>query len=275
MCLNHPCSDPSVGPRSVHLPQANWVIILHFVIRGTFFLSMEPTLLTADTSISPFVIQWILLTPDSRTTPGRAAVNICKRRARLGSLCLSSLPHAERGKIQADEMWEGGAVFETESKHYVRAVVVSLPTTATFNTGPHVLVPPNRKIVFVATYSYSFAIIHHNVNICVFWWSWMIYVKGLFDTRRGCNPWLRTTAWGDSVPGKQKTTLRKDAQAWGKATGAGQMHCATGFKSRSVYNEIDMVTNPATWLGQRAHKWVYSLHTGLTEYLTTSSTPWT
>lgn len=209
MCLNHPCSDPSVGPRSVRLPQANWVIILHFVIRGTFFLSMEPTLLTADTSISPFVIQWILLTPDSRTTPGRAAVNICKRRARLGSLCLSSLPHAERGKIQADEMWEGGAVFETESKHYVRAVVVSLPTTATFNTGPHVLVPPNRKIVFVATYSYSFAIIHHNVNICVFWWSWMIYVKGLFDTRRGCNPWLRTTAWGDSVPGKPRQRCKR------------------------------------------------------------------
>lgn len=30
-----------------------------------------------------------------------------------------------------------------------------------FNTGPHVLVPPNRKIVFVAIYSYSFAIINH------------------------------------------------------------------------------------------------------------------
>lgn len=57
MCLNHPCSDPSVGPRSVRLTEANWVIILHFVIQGTFFLSMEPTLLTADTSISPFVIQ--------------------------------------------------------------------------------------------------------------------------------------------------------------------------------------------------------------------------
>ena len=55
-------------------------------------------------------------------------------------------------------------------------------TLRPFNIVLHVVVTSNHKIISLLLPNYNFAaVVNHNVNICVFWWSWATPVKGSFD----------------------------------------------------------------------------------------------
>ena len=64
-----------------------------------------------------------------------------------------------------------------------------------FNTAPCAVVTPTIKLFSFLLYNCDFAtVMDCNINICVFWWSWVTPMKGLLGLQGGEIHRMRTTA---------------------------------------------------------------------------------